>query len=98
MILIKKRKAEHYIPPKVSKKIAFILLDKFVNYLSYIEEDVVWQLYKMNNLIDEVLESIYIQIQDKYTEFTRSLSRLEIKKQVLMKLTYIKKDEEKADS
>lgn len=40
----------------------------------------------------EISRGIYLWIKDKYAEFTRRLSRLEVKKKVFMRPTNIKKN------
>lgn len=49
MVFIDHRKARYLIPRKVGKKIVFIPLNKFYDYLDYVEKDVTWQLSKMKD-------------------------------------------------
>lgn len=75
---------------------ASMLLDEFFNYLDCVEEDAMWQLFNMKNLVGEVTGDTHIQIQDEYAEFIKILSKLEVKRRVFLKLANVV-EEEKED-
>lgn len=57
-----------------------MLLNKFFDYFNYIKKDIVQQSFMIENLVNKILEDLYIQIQNKYTEFTKKLNKqLEVK-------------------
>lgn len=52
----------------------------------------------MNDLINKISRDIYISSKDKYVEFIRKLSKLEVKNKVFLKLANAEKDKKKEDS
>ena len=53
-MLIKKAKGRRLVPQEVGEEIASMPLDKFLNYMSCVEENIVQWLFKMEDLIGEV--------------------------------------------
>ncbi len=51
----------------------------------------------MKDLIGKILRDTYIWTKDNYAEFTRKLSKLEIKRNIFLKLVNTEKDEEEED-
>lgn len=47
-------------PCGVGKDIVSMTLDKFSEYLDYVEEDAIWCLFNIKNVISEKMERIYI--------------------------------------
>ena len=60
MVLIEEGNIEYLITRKVDKRIALMVLDKFLDCLGCKEKNVVWCEFEMKDLISEVLEHIYI--------------------------------------
>lgn len=75
-----------------------MLLKEFLNSLVCIEEDVVQWSFEMNDLVNKISRDIYILSEDKYIEFIKKLSKLEVKNKVFLKLVNAEKDKKKEDS
>ncbi len=54
MILIEKSKTERLVPREVGKRIAFMPLEKFFDSLGCVEEDAVWWLFEIKDLVGKV--------------------------------------------
>lgn len=52
----------------------------------------------MNDLVNKISRDIYILSEDKYIEFIKKLSKLEVKNKVFLKLVNAEKDKKKEDS
>ena len=52
----------------------------------------------MKDLIGEVSGGMRIWTKDKYAEFTKKLSKSEVKRKVFLRLANVKKDEQEEDS
>ncbi len=52
----------------------------------------------MKDLVGEVSGGMHIITKDLFAEFTRRLSKPEVKRKVFLRLANMKKDEEKEDS
>ncbi len=98
MILREASKTEQLVPCKVREGIASILLEEFFDSLGCIEEDVVWWSFGMKDLVGEISRSAHIWTKDKYAEFIGRLSKLEVKKKVLLRLANVEEDEEEENS
>lgn len=56
MVFIVKNKSGKLGAQKFGKIIAFVPLDKFYDYLNYMEEDAIWCLFKINEFISNNME------------------------------------------
>lgn len=54
MILIEKSKTGQLISCKVGEKIAFILLEEFLNSLGYVEKDAILRSFEITDLVGEI--------------------------------------------
>lgn len=60
IVFIEKNKVKLLISCKVREKITFIPLNKFLDSLGYIKKNVIWWLFNIKNLVENVLESTHI--------------------------------------
>ena len=51
----------------------------------------------MKDLISKISKCIYIWTKDEYAEFTKKLSKQEVKKKIFLKLANVEEDEEEED-
>lgn len=82
---------------KVRERIAFLLLNKFFNYLSCIKVNAIWWLFDIKDLSSKILKDIYIWIQNKYVEFTRKLHKSKVKKKIFLKLVNMEEDKKREE-
>ena len=54
MVFIEESKVWRLVPRKVDEGIAFMPLDEFFDCLGYVEEDAVWWLFEMKDLVGGV--------------------------------------------
>ncbi len=94
MILIEKSKTEQLVPREFGERIDSMSLEEFLDSLDCIEEDVVWWLFEMKNLVGKVPKGTHIWTKDEYIEFTGRLSKPELKKKVFLRLANAEEDEE----
>lgn len=94
IIFIEASKVRRLILRTVGKKIAFIQLDEFFDYLGCVNEDLIQQLFEIKDQIDRVQGGICIQTKDKYAKFIGRLSRSEMKKKVFLRLANVEEDKE----
>ncbi len=98
MILIEESKTGQLVLCKNGKEITSMPLKKFLNSLGCVEEDAVWWSFKIKDLVDEVSGATRIWTKDKYTEFTKRLNKLEVKRKVFLRLANVEKDKKEEDS
>ena len=98
MIIIKESKIRQLIPCKVGEEITSMLLEKFLDNLSCIEENAFWWSFKMKDLVGKISGDIRIWTKNKYAKFTKRLNKPEVKKKVFLRLANMKKDEKEEDS
>ena len=98
MILIEESKTGQLVSHKVRDEITSILLEDFFDSLDCIKKDAVWWLFKMKDLVSEESEGTCIWTKDKYIEFTKKLSKLEVKKKIFLRLANTEENEEEKDS
>ncbi len=98
MILIKESKTERLVTREVKEGIASMPLEEFLDSLGCVEEDAVWWLFEMKDLVGEVSKGTCIWTKDEYTEFTGRPSKPEVKKKVFLRLANTEEDEEEEDS
>ncbi len=98
MILIEESKTGQLVTRKIGDEIAFMPLEIFLDNLGYVKENVVWWLFEMKDLVGDISGGTCIWIKDKYAEFTKRLSKPEVKRKVFLKLANVEEDEEEEDS
>ncbi len=98
MILKEESKTGQLVPREVGEGIASMPLKKFLDSLGCVEEDAVWWLFEIKDLVGEVSGGTRIWTKDKYAELTGRLSKPEVKRKVFLRLANAKEDEEEEDS
>ncbi len=74
-----------------------MLLEECLDNLGCVEKDTIWWSFEMKDLVGEVSGGTRIWIKDEYIEFTKRLSKLEVKRKVFLRLANVDEDEEEED-